>query len=293
MWKGAYMITNVHHTITVNGMETEFSGVRQARPALPYKGDKMDIPASEAAGQTPYSSDEDNTLASFGESLNISDRPLDRINVNDVRNIVFIINRTAEEDRESERWVSGLFSVRVAYNNGDIVDYTDHALTLEALYGITEKIENTTPDTATAIFSLPSGRFSSVLLVSASDDEEYRPENDTFYEFTDKKHIVITDSRLGTRKSEIITAETKYDIFETGGFKDISFGGVSPVMLYPNDSDDLNKQYDKAEIHAVYAELFRLVKRMNEAKKPLTVLITEGESLPKLDKTTLMPPIRL
>lgn len=283
MWKGAYMITNVHHNITVRGMETQFTGVRQARPSLPFKGDKMDIAAGEAPSQTPYSQEDTMSKNPHDESLDISDRPLDRINVDDVDNIVFIINRTAEEDRESERWVSGLFSVRVKYNNGDVVNYTDHALTLEALYGLTEKIEDSTPDTTEAIFSLPKGRFSGVLLVNASDGEEYRSSNDSFYEFTDKKHMVITDSRLGSRKSEIITGETKYDTFESGGFKEISFGGASPVMLYPN-SEDINKQYDKTEIQAIYAEVFRLVKRMNEAKKPLSVLINEGPELPRLKK---------
>ena len=34
MWKGAYLITNVHHDITARGMETVFTGVRQARPSV-------------------------------------------------------------------------------------------------------------------------------------------------------------------------------------------------------------------------------------------------------------------
>ena len=68
-------------------------------------------------------------------------------------------------------------------------------------------------------------------------------------------------------------------MFESGGFKDVSFGGASPIMLFANDSTDINKQFDRDEIRATYREIFSLAKRMNEAKKPLSFLVNESKTI--------------
>jgi hypothetical protein len=78
---------------------------------------------------------------------------------------------------------------------------------------------------------------------------------------------------------EVITGETGYLSFNQNELEKISFGGTVPIMLYGYDSTDKKMTTNKKEIRAVYKELFNLVKRMNEAKKPLTLLITEAEGL--------------
>ena len=133
-------------------------------------------------------------------------------------------------------------------------------------------------------FSIPAGRYGLVVAENAPVGEEYRDPNDSFYKFTYGRHITISDLRLGTKRCEIITGETNYTAFEAGGFKNISFGGVSPIMLYGNVAEDNNKQFDKNEIRVVYHEIFNLVRRMNMAKKPLTFLVKE---VPDLEDTKI------
>ena len=276
MWKGAYLITNVHHDITARGMETVFTGVRQARPSVPFKNDKLDIPAVDKKQETPKDKPNEPNRTADGptdESL----RPLDKINVENVKSIIFILDRTTLTT--SKKWINGLFSVRVYYNDDKREDYQDVALTIEATNGLKGRIEDYTPEQNEVYFSIPKGRYSSVYVENAPVGEEYRNSNDSFYKFTDGKHITISDMRLGFKRCEIITGETDYKLFESGGFKDVSFGGASPIMIFANDDHDINKQFDKDEIRATYREIFSLVRRMNEAKKPLSFLVNESSEI--------------
>lgn len=277
MWKGAYMIINVHHDITAHGMETSFKGVRQARPSIPFKDDKLDIPEKDRQEKVPEEPDTPNPAQEEEEMMSYSPRPLDNIDVENVESIIFIVDRTSLTT--SSKWINGLFSVRVYYKDGKREDFDSMALTIEATKGLKGRIENFTPDRNEVYFSIPAGRYAKVFIEDAPTGEEYRSPKDKFYSFTGGKHITVNDSRLGFNRCEIITGETDYKLFESGGFKDVSFGGTSPIMLYGNDASDINKQFDKDEIRGVYREVFSLVKRMNEAKKPLTFLVNEIEDL--------------
>ena len=287
MWKGAYLITNVHHEITTRGMETVFTGVRQARPSLPFKDDSMEVPANSAAKQTPQSQDETHAAPEQDNTLNVSPRELDKIDVTKAKGIIFILDRTSL--RMSDRWVNGLLSVRVLRQDGTIENHNDIAQTIEATFGLVEnmgtkdgRIENFTPPTDNSVvFCLPAGRFSTVIVENPFEGEEYRDKNDSFYKFTDGKHMTVSDMRLGFKRCEMITGETNYDKFETGGFSEISLGGISPIMIYPPVDPNMVKQLDKNEIRATYKEIFNLIKRAREANKPVTFLINESTDLMK------------
>jgi hypothetical protein len=281
MWKGAYLIINVHHEISSRGMETVFVGQRQARPSLPFKGDKVVLEAEEGAEQTAYSAEKDKTSAIPGENLDSSERRLDKINVDDVESIVLTLNR---QTMTGENWINGTLSATVYYKDAPKETIENIALTKEATYGTTGRIENFNPRDNQGVFSIPSGRYSKIL-VENPFGTEYRDVNDKFYSFTEGKHITISDSRLGFKVCEIITGETVDSKLSTNGLGDISFGGTSPVMLYGYDGKNKKMLLDHSEIHAVYKELFNLVKRMNEARKPLTLLISENENL---DKTIII-----
>ena len=285
MWKGAYLITNVHHEITPHGMETVFTGVRQARPATPYKTDDMVMPADDAAKQTPQSQEKTQAPPEKEEDLNVSQRPLDTIDVEKVNKIVVVLDRTSF--RTSKKWVNGFLTVRVYYNDGKEEIFNNVAQTIQATYGLTDKIgtpdnkiENfTLPEDTSVVFCIPAGPYSSVLVENPFTGEEYRDTNDSFYKFTDGKHITVSDTRLGFKRCEIITGETNYDKFESGGFEEISLGGTTPIMIYPPKDPDMNKQLDRDEIRATYREIFDLVKRMCAAKNPMSFLINEGTKI--------------
>ena len=285
MWKGAYMITNVQHNITARGMETVFTGVRQSRYSVPFRDDDMDMPASDAAEQTPQSQDNPSSKHTIKEEMNLSNRPLDLVNVDDVKSIVLVLDRVSF--RTSKKWVNGFLSARVYYNDGTDKNFNDFAQTIEPTFGLTQnmgkdagRIENFTPPADNSvIFCIPAGRYSSVFVENPLTGEEYRDSNDSFYSFTDGKHMTLSDMRLGYKRCEIITGETGYDKFETGGFNDISLGGTAPIMIYPPVDPDMNKQLDKNEIRATYRELFDLIKRMNAAKKPMTFLLNEDKNI--------------
>ena len=285
MWKGAYLITNVHHEITPQGMETVFTGVRQARPATPYKTDDMVMPADDAAKQTPQSQEKTQAPPEKEEDLNVSQRPLDTIDVEKVNKIVVVLDRTSF--RTSKKWVNGFLTVRVYYNDGKEEIFNNVAQTIQATYGLTDKIgtpdnkiENfTLPEDTSVVFCIPAGPYSSVLVENPFTGEEYRDTNDSFYKFTDGKHITVSDTRLGFKRCEIITGETNYDKFESGGFEEISLGGTTPIMIYPPKDPDMNKQLDRDEIRATYREIFDLVKRMCAAKNPMSFLINEGTKI--------------
>jgi hypothetical protein len=89
---------------------------------------------------------------------------------------------------------------------------------------------------------------------------------------------------MGRKRAEIIPGVTDYSRFEKGGFDEVCLGGVAPVMLYPASTTgpvDFSKEDLKAESRELYAEVFRFVKRMREAGKPVTFLVgtTPGGSI--------------
>ena len=91
--------------------------------------------------------------------------------------------------------------------------------------------------------------------------------------------MTVSDMLLGFKRCEMITGETNYDKFETGGFSEISLGGIAPIMIYPPVDPDMIKQLDKNEIRATYKEIFNLIKRAREAKKSVTFLINESTDI--------------
>ena len=281
MWHGAYMITEVHHDISSRGMETSFKGVRQARPSVPFKDDMMDIPEIDRKDMTKKDDNLEPPEKTPDEATNVSRRPLDNVDVANVDHVLFMIDRSTMITGGKFSWVNGSLSVRVFYSDGKQQDFTNMAQVFEVSTGATEKIEDFSP--VSGYFTLPKGRYAQVFAENAPTGQEYRGCNDTFYDFTDGKHIMVSDTRLGLKECEIITGETNYSLFENGDFKNVSLGGAYPIMLYGNDKTN---QYDKDEIRATYREIFNLVKRMNEAKKkPVTLLITETDTISR-DKET-------
>ena len=278
MWKGAYLITNVHHDITVRGMETVFTGVRQARPSVPFKNDGIDFPAYGEQGKTPQSEEETSTKMPE-ESLNISQRPLDFVNVDDVDSVVFRIKRMSLSDDVSFKWINGLLSVDIQYKDGtkDDSSYQNIAFTLEATTELGGKIENFTPKRDGVLRSLPAGRYGSVSLRNATTVEEYRNADDSFYRFTDGKHIIIGDTQLGFLKCEMVLGETEWP---ENGVGISSIGEIFPVMLYPYGADEASlRQTDKDEAKAIYREIFNFIKRMNDSKKCPTLLVEEADDI--------------
>jgi hypothetical protein len=185
----------------------------------------------------------------------------------------------------NEKWVNGLLSVSVLYQDGTTKDHNDIAKTIEATFGLVEKmgtkdnkIENFIPPTDnSAVFCMPAGRFSTVIVENPFEGEEYRDKNESFYKFTDGKHITVSDEKLGFKRCEMITGEINYEKFENGGFSEISLGGIAPIMIYP----PVDSELDKNEIRATYKEIFNLIKRVREAKKPVTFLINENTDIKK------------
>lgn len=293
MWKGAYLITNVHHDISVHGMETQFTGVRQARPSVPFKNDTLDVPAGDDPGQTPQSEDKTKKLGEHEEeSLDISQRPLDRVDVNNVSSAYFTLSRNSVIEGETDdtlTLIKGTLKVDIIYNNGYRIsgETIEIANTVEGTHAGDEneryKIEDVDVSKLESGFSLPKGRYGKVALENSKIGMEYRSANDSFFSFTDGKHIMITDSGLKGKESEIIIGETEFNNFKAGELTNICFGGASPIMLYPIVLSvsikslagiDLN-----SESRAIYQEVFNFVKKMNDTKKPLTLLVTEPDSL--------------
>ena len=295
MWKGAYMIINVHHDISINGMETEFTGVRQARPTVPYVQEQINNAADNDITEAPYEDEKEKKQLKPAEELNISPRPLDKIDVEKVKFIVFVINRMSLKNRtDGYNFIDGILSAHVYYNdaeNNKPVVYDNIANTLEPYTALKEKIENYSADENESYFAIPAGRYpENIRIENIPVNSEYRSANDSFYNFTDGKHILISDEKLkdskGTRLyCEIVTGETSMDALDGGGLNLISYGGTSPILLQgdtvdENGKTDINKQFDKDEIRATYREVFDLIKRMNLAKKPISLLIEETDGLP-------------
>ena len=309
MWKGAYLITAVQHTISSRGMETVFTGTRQSRYSMPFKGDDIVAKADSAAKQTPQSQEDTKVPPKQPNnvSTDISKRPLDLINVENVNSIIFRLTRTSL--RESSKWINGILTAYVYYKDGTQETY-NVALTLEINNGIGKRIENFKPEEATAYFTLPCGRYPQMTLENSPKDEEYRDPNESFYTFTEGKHIMIVDSRLAgssakkdtqnggintkfelvgstsQKKCEIITGVSSFDVFEEGGVGDICIGAAGPIMLYPNeDAVITNTEKDAEEIRAIYREIFDLVKRMHgSGNHKISLFIVEADDIEK--KTT-------
>ena len=253
MWKGAYLITNVQHSINAQGMVTTFTGTRQARPSVPFKDDKIANAASKSAGQTQYNGENTETGGTSVDAENMSQRPLDDINIEDVKSVIFTLNRQAISERGDSRWINGVISAEVFHNDDSNETYDNIAKTREATYGLTGRIEDfTAPDNQT-LFSIPTGTYTSVIATG-----------ETF------RHIELRDSSLPGKVCEIIEGDERYPDYEAGGFLDITLGNTTPIMLFSSKSE-----FDKSEIRATYNEIFNFIKKMNEAKKALNFLVAD------------------
>lgn len=285
MWKGAYLITSVRHDITTHGMETVFTGVRQARPATPFKDDSMEVPANSAAKQTAYSQEETHIGTGNEENFDSSAGELYKIDIEQVTAVTFILNR--ESITTDANWINGSLTILVNYDDGTLEYVQNIAQTLEPTFGDIEhmgtpdgKIENFTPGDSS--YHLPSGRFSIVSIEDPLPGKEYRGRNDTFYKFTEGKHMLVTETKLEPRYSELIIGALSPERFmDTGStdfynFDSISLGGISPIMMYPPaNPEDSFKQFDMLEKMNIYKEVFNFIRKVKEAKKPVNFLITE------------------
>lgn len=132
MWKGAYLITNVHHNITVQGMETEFTGVRQARPSVPFRNDEIDMPAA-APGKQVICDKEDEEGKPQNEVIDTSEKPLDKINVDNIRDgiILYITRNSTGMSDGQPAWINGTLSVGVYYTLQERVMYRNIARVYE------------------------------------------------------------------------------------------------------------------------------------------------------------------
>ena len=279
MWKGAYIITSVHHDISVHGMETVFTGVRQARPTLPLKSDILDVTASDATKQTPYSQDDNYVENQPSEKQDYSDKTLDKIDIDRVDSIVFILNRNIFF--EDGKFMSGALSAYIKYSDGTEENINNIASTIEPVssygYEPRERIENYTfPD---AVFNIPEGLYSPILIENVPVGSEYRNLYDTFYSFTDKGHILIDDVRLKSGKCEIILGEMNTTDIDVDNPGNISFGGTEPIMIYGTGYDSKDSTTKLDESKALYREIFDLVKKMNGTKKPLSFYVIDDASL--------------
>jgi hypothetical protein len=267
MWKGAYLITNVQHNINARGMETVFTGVRQSRYAVPFRDDDMDMPAADAAEQTPQSQDKPTVETTPKEDLNVSKGELDLINIDDVNSVVLLLNRTSL--RTNGDWVNGILSVRVYYKDGTEKNYNNFAQTIETTSGLPSRvsimgtsagaIQNFDVEKymalGTKLTCIPAGRYTNVFVENPFIGEEYRDPNDSFYAFTDEKHITVRDMRLGYRRCEIITGVPDYDIFETEvasvnfyAYHDKSVARIDVKLPYPELSSNNTIGYQLEDI---------------------------------------------
>ena len=279
MWKGAYLITEVSHDITPSGFRTVFKGTRQARPALPFKGDEMIIEANGAAQKTPYSQNNGEGVVSPNNGADMSERPLDKINVDNISSAVITLHRVSTEDRQT--WANGTLSIMTVNNDGTRTDYDNIATTRERLNGIPKStLDNTDLENKTA-FALPFGVFTEIKLEEATPKQkEYRDANDFTYSFTNGKHIMIGDTTLGNRQSEIVPGNMFYDLYKDS-LSEISSSEISPIILFGNCDGDFLNEFDENEVNEVYREIFNFIERVNAAGKPLKLLVaTEAKGLP-------------
>lgn len=256
MWKGAYLITNVHHDISYQGMETQFTGVRQSRPSLPTKEDEISNPKDPATRMTEYSQEDVTTANPKDENLNISERPLDRVSADNVASVIFTIDRNSVTRTNNGSWLNGLLSISVYDYDGQLTTYPNTAITKEII-GESSAFDE---------LAINVGRFDRVYISNASENDEYRDANDTFYKFTDGGHIVIWDKNFGSKFREIIIGDD--------GVEYKSIGSLLPVMIFSNSENRSTKEDTKP----LYAELFRFINRMMKAQIPMSLLITESSN---------------
>lgn len=295
MWKGAYMITTVHHNISIKGMDTEFTGVRQARPTVPYVDEQINTAADNDITEAPYEDKKEVVQPAQTDDLNISKRPLDTIDVEKVEYIVFVLDRMSLRNRtDGYNFIDGVLSAKVYLKDSTDkkpINYNNIANTLEPYTALKGKIENFTPDENESYFAIPAGRYiENIRVENIPVNAEYRSANDSFYSFTDGRHILITDEKLKNKDGvrlycEMVTGGTSMDGIDGGGISSFSFGGTCPIMLQgdtvnENGEVDVNKQFDKDEIRATYKEVFNLIKRMNNAGKRISLFINETDGLP-------------
>ena len=282
MWKGAYMITSVQHSITVEGMQTTFTGVRQARQTVPYTDDEL-LTAPAPGNKSQDQEDLVPKVKEHDDNPPAPERPLDKVDPANVKGVVLAVERS--DAHTSPKWINGLFSVRIYDNDGNLdKSFIDTGYTIEPEGVLNKRIENVRPEDMSVFFALPFGRYSKVAAEAPFAGEEYRDPNDGFFSFTEGRHLVVSDSKMGRKRAEIIPGVTDYSRFEKGGFDEVCLGGVAPVMLYPASTTgpvDFSKEDLKAESRELYAEVFRFVKRMREAGKPVTFLVgtTPGGSI--------------
>lgn len=211
MWKGAYLITNVHHDISYQGMNTVFTGVRQARPTLPFKDNKLALAASDIEKNTPQSQNETDGHKNPNNSIDMSEMPLSRINIDDIKGVYFSLQRDSLST--DEKYINGILVAQVWYND-DLEKDTDFITLARTKEQITE---SQTP--------MIQGRYNQISV------------------FTDAvgKHIVINDnSILGNSFCEI-TFDDKMTLSNK----------VSPIVIYESetingeiDMDMINAIYD-------------------------------------------------
>lgn len=293
MWKGAYLITTVQHNISVNGMETTFIGVRQARPSMPFKNEKMIFASSDDNKNTAQSQEPVTAGEELKEVEESSSHVLNNIVVNDVKSAKLVVNRTSYSSSENK--INGILSLRVSYDNFSetgtvanlltITDYKDIALTQEITDGLNGSIENYEATDTDKPFSIPYGAYTNISLNNVSVDVEYRKSSDDNYKFTEGRHIIISDKRLGSKKCEIIPGVSA-DTLTLDETKDFSIGGTSPVMLYPFNSTRLANIGDASGIQGVYKEVFDFIDRMQQARKPISIVFTETDEVKQWEPQT-------
>ena len=281
MWKGAYLITTVTHTISVNGMQTEFTGVRQARPSLPYKDDKMMFVKNKTA-----SKDSGETVGEEGDPTDLSQRQLGAIDVNNVNSIIFVLDRMPY-DSETDTIINGSLTVNVYKNDGMIVTYNDVADTKEIsdqIIGDVIRIENFNINNVSEegkFFVLPNGKYSNLLIMEPLTPPSYLNMEDKFHGDSKiaGKRIVIGDPVLGTRnRSEFIlgSSKQKYEDYVYKDIQEITVGNYAPIAIFNPGSVEDKMKYDENESIALCKDIFSLIQRSIEARKPITLLIQDA-----------------
>ena len=284
MWKGAYLIIEVSHSIDVSGMKTTFRGVRQSKYSPPNKNDKIVTAADDSEGLTPESQAVE-TIGQGGELVtNTPARVLDTIDANSVQLVVFELTRL--NYAEETNIIRGNLSARIRFtDDSDVLEkerVIDISSTVEPAKGPLEQFDKLTEEQRNEIFTLPAGKYSLVMLANAGRGEEYRDANESFFKPM-PSHIMVSDGGLGLKRSEMITGETfgnisSNDYYKTEKVKEISIGGLAPIMLYGHQQPTKDGQFSGSESRASYRELYDFLSRiiLTGKPKPLSLLVKNG-----------------
>lgn len=287
MWKGAYMITNVTHEISAEGMFTTFTGVRQARPSLPFKDDNMINTLSDAQDLTGYKPNED-TGEKMPQVENFSERPLDKVNVENISSVIITLDRQSYSKilgTDDTYRIDGSLSININYKDGNSEVFQDTATTREYTCSWVEDEPDTTTVENFKIeghlkywTSLPVGSFDEISIEDARPLEEYRNPNNDFYKFTENKHLVVMDKRLYDNRAEFILGKTdSFSDLKQNQFR-ISLGGFSPIMIFDASDTFIEEFYEESYGHALYRELFNFIKRVKENKKAIIRFVVNQKS---------------